>query len=128
MMAQRFLRPDVPHRFRLPPTVRRVLPGIAICAAGVLMLALAKAQPAWVGADIGPGLMAQLLGAGVIGLGAVWAVVCALAPAAPVAPAGCGHDRGAPGLPQSGPALCGAVLAFGLALPLAGLVQFSMSC
>jgi len=88
------------------------------------MLVLAQGQPAWLGGHVGPGLMAQLLAMGVIGLGAVWAVLCARSPG-PKAPfAGCGSETGqtAPGLRQSAPALLGAVLAFALSLPLLGLV------
>jgi hypothetical protein len=101
-----------------------MLPGLALCALGAGMLVLAQGQPAWLGGHVGPGLMARLLGLGVIALGAVWAVVCARA-ANPTTPAtGCGSETGraATGLGLSGPALLGAVLAFALSLPVLGLV------
>jgi len=102
----------------------RMLPGVALCGLGGGMWALAQGQPAWLGGHVGPGLMAQLLAIGVIGLGAVWAVLCARRPDAKTASAGCGSEKGtlAPGLRHSAPALLGAVLAFALSLPLIGLV------
>ena len=90
------------------------------------MWVLAQGQPAWLGGHVGPGLMAQLLAMGVIGLGAAWAVLCARAPAAEAPPpsAGCGGETGgpAPGLSLSAPALLGAVLVFALSLPVLGLI------
>jgi len=46
----------------------RMLPGVALCGLGGGMWALAQGQPAWLGGHVGPGLMAQLLAIGVIGL------------------------------------------------------------
>jgi hypothetical protein len=94
-----------------------MLPGGAIAGAGVAMLALAQGQPAWLGGQFGPGLMARLLGIGVIGLGAAWMAICAISPHPPRTPAPSGT-----GLAWSGPALLGAVLVFALALPALGLV------
>jgi hypothetical protein len=102
----------------------RMLPGLALCALGGGMWVLAQGQPAWLGGHVGPGLMAQLLAMGVIGLGAVWAVICARRPDAETPSAGCGSETGtsAPSLRHSAPALLGAVLAFALSLPFFGLV------
>jgi len=112
-------RPEA--RDRLAGAAGRALPGLALCAAGVAMLWLARGQPAWLGGHVGPGLMAQLLGKGVIGLGALWALWRALRPEAGCA-AGCGMGEGAGAQRWSGPALLGAVLAFALTLPGLGLV------
>ena len=102
----------------------RMLPGLALCALGGAMWVLAQGQPAWLGGHVGPGLMAQLLAMGVIGLGATWAVFCARRPDPETASAGCGGEAEppAPGLRHSALALLGAVLAFALSLPLIGLV------
>jgi hypothetical protein len=103
--------------------LRRVLPGIAIAAFGCVMFVLARGQPAWIGGNVGPGLMAQLLGIGVIGLGGAWALICVLArEPGPKQGTARGEHGGAAGLPLSGPALLGAVLVFALTLPVAGLV------
>ena len=120
MEPDRPLLPRSRGRDRAHAAWGRMLPGLALCAFGGGMLVLAQGQPAWLGGHVGPGLMAQLLAMGVIGLGAVWAVLCARSPG-PKAPfAGCGSETGqtAPGLRQSAPALLGAVLAFALSLPL----------
>jgi hypothetical protein len=115
---------------------RRALPGAAICLAGLAMLVVALGQPAWLGGSIGPGLMARAIAAGVIVLGAAWAIWCALSrpdtgAAAPQdtarGRAGCTTDAAADtgrAAPQrhSGPALLAAVLAFALAVPVLGLV------
>jgi len=130
------LKPDPSRRPDLPDSdpghdrgraaLGRVLPGLALCAIGAGMWVLAQGQPAWLGGHVGPGLMAQLLAMGVIGLGAAWAVLCARAPAAEAPPpsAGCGGETGgpAPGLSLSAPALLGAVLVFALSLPVLGLI------
>ena len=102
-------------------TLRRALPGLALALAGVAMLALARGQPAWLGEAVGPGLMAQLLGMGVIGLGAAWALWRALRPE-PACTTGCATGEGTDAQPMSGPALLGAVLLFALAMPALGLV------
>lgn len=101
-----------------------MLPGLALCAIGVGMWVLAQGQPAWLGNQVGPGLMAQLLAIGVINLGAVWAMICARGRMAGRLPSGCGSETGqpAPDRRHSGPALLGAVLVFALSLPFAGLV------
>lgn len=38
-----------------------MLPGLVLCAIGAGMSGLALCQPAWLGGQVGPGLMAQLL-------------------------------------------------------------------
>lgn len=105
----------------VPVALVRAVPGLALVLAGVAMLVLARGQPAWLGANVGPGLMAQLLGKGVIGLGAGWALWRALRPD-PACAAGCATGDGAEAQPLSGPALLGAVLLFALAMPVLGLV------
>ncbi|MGY6410145.1 MAG: hypothetical protein ACXIUV_03840 [Alkalilacustris sp.] len=127
-------RIDIPHSDRrgwLAGAAGRALPGLALCAAGVVMLWLARGQPAWLGGQVGPGLMAQLLGKGVIALGALWALWRAVSPepgGVPAGGAGCGAGDGAVAGAQrwSGPALLGAVLAFALTLPGLGLVAAAM--
>lgn len=101
--------------------LRRALPGLALALAGVAMLALARGQPAWLGGAVGPGLMAQLLGKGVIGLGAAWALWRALRPE-PACTTGCATGDGTDAQPMSGPALLGAVLLFALTMPMLGLI------
>ncbi len=105
----------------LAASLRRALPGLALAAAGAAMLTLARGQPAWLGADVGPGLMARWLGKGVIGLGSAWAVWRLLRPDPSCAPA-CGTGDGADAQRWSGPALLGAVLLFALSVPALGLV------
>lgn len=105
--------------------LRRMLPGLALAALGLAMLAAARGQPAWLGANVGPGLMAQLAAGGVVALGAAWALWRALRPdpaRAPGCDPGCTEGTGAEAQPWSGPALLGAVLLFVLALPVLGLV------
>lgn len=97
------------------------MPGIALFAAGGVMLWLARGQPAWLGATVGPGLMAQLLGKGVIGLGAAWALLRVLRPD-PASTQSCATGEVAEAQRWSGPALLGAVLLFALAMPVLGLV------
>jgi hypothetical protein len=99
--------------------LKRAIPGLALCALGLAMLWLARGQPAWVGANVGPGLMAQLLAKGVIAIGCLWALWRALRPEQPSAE-GCGAETSAQ--PWSGPALLGAVFLFALTLPILGLV------
>jgi hypothetical protein len=99
-------------------------PGLALCAIGAGMSGLAQGQPAWLGGDVGPGLMAQLLSLGVLGLGVARALLSARSPVTPTPTEGCGGDGGSSmlGLRHSAPALLGAVLTFALSLPLVGLV------
>ncbi len=99
--------------------LKRALPGLALCAVGVAMLLLARGQPAWLGPNVGPGLLAQLLAKGVIAIGSLWAVWLALRTEHD-GPKGCG--TGATTQSWSGLALLGAVLLFALALPVLGLV------
>lgn len=116
------MAPDLTAPAALGPTgLRRMLPGLALAGAGAAMLLLARGQPAWLGANVGPGLMAQLLGKGVIALGLAWAAWRVLRPDPDCA---AGSGTGVPDEAQrwSGPALLGAVLLFALALPMLGLV------
>lgn len=97
----------------------KALPGVALAALGAAISLFARSQPAWIEGQIGPGLMAQLMGAGVIGLGLLWAAWCVAS--GPVTQAtGCGAGPTENNL--SGPALLGAVLAFALCVPVLGLV------
>jgi hypothetical protein len=106
-----------------------VLPGLALAGIGLVLFGLATTQPLWLRAQVGPGLFAHALALGVIGLGAAWALRCALAEPRPEA-GGCAADAGCsgaargmvPGAAWSGPVLLGAVLAFALAVPVLGLV------
>lgn len=99
----------------------RAVPGLALVVTGSAMLILAHGQPAWLGGNVGPGLFAQLLSKGVIALGAIWAVFCALN-APPPQPAPCAEPADVTAQRWSGPALLGAVLLFALSLPAFGLV------
>lgn len=110
-----------PVRTWIGAAAGRALPGLALCAAGGAMFLLAHGQPAWMGPNVGPGLMAQLLGKGVVVLGAIWAIWRALGRDT-ACTAGCGTGEGAAAQRWSGPALLGAVLVFALALPKLGLV------
>lgn len=118
----------------LPPgtLTRALLAPLTIAAFGVVFFVLAQTQPAWIGAGtaqrIGPGLFAQWLSLGIVGLSLIWAAVELAVlrrgrPAAPTtqADADSQHvrlDSGvAPGL-----ALLTAVCLFALLLPVAGLV------
>ena len=121
------LMPELPRRSSLGRTaygaaaLRRAVPGIALAIIGAGMLLLASAQPAWLGNDVGPGLMAQFLGKSIIALGLLWAVLCAAGGQEPRA-VSCESSprKDAPGM--SGPLLLGGVLIFALTLPLFGLV------
>lgn len=124
------MKPDLSLRYELPApsglrvVLRRMLPGLLLCAIGAGMSALAQGQPAWLGGHIGPGLIAQLLSLGVLGLGIAWAMLLARGRVTSTPSAGCGSDCGPPkrGLRHSAPALLGAVLIFALTLPVLGLV------
>ncbi len=109
------------HPGTLGPTLLRALPGLAICAMGGAISLVAHGQPAWFGDAVGPGLMAQWLGLGVMALGLVWALWGAVHPQEPQA-AGCGQALPDDAHRASGPALLGAVLAFALFVPVIGLV------
>jgi hypothetical protein len=97
------------------------MPGMALAAMGAGILLLALGQPAWLGNDVGPGLMAQLLGKGIIALGLLWALIGATRPEAPAA-TNCMTETSASARNASGPALLGGVLVFALALPWLGMV------
>ncbi|MCU0902595.1 MAG: tripartite tricarboxylate transporter TctB family protein [Tabrizicola sp.] len=101
-----------------------MLPGLVLCAIGAGMSGLALGQPAWLGGHVGPGLMAQILSLGVLGLGVAWAILLARGRITSTPSPGCGSDSGPPtrGLRHSAPALLGAVLTFALTLPFVGLV------
>jgi hypothetical protein len=99
--------------------LKRATPGLALCALGVAMLWFARGQPAWVGANVGPGLMAQLLSKAVIGIGGFWALWRTLRPEQQSS-GDCGTEASTQ--TWSGPALLGAVLLFALTLPMLGLV------
>jgi hypothetical protein len=101
----------------------RAVPGLALCALGVAVLLVARGQAAWLGGDVGPGLMAQLLGKGIAALGGVWVLMRVLEQPEGCA-SGCGRGGAAGDAAQrwSGPALLGAVLVFALALPEVGMV------
>jgi len=112
-------------RIGLAKLVQRMLPGLAIAVVGTVMLVLAQDQPAWRGGHVGPGLMAQILGVSVTGLGSAWALIRGLSRPPDqtlISSAGCSADSHTAGLSSSGPALLGAVLVFALTLPIAGLV------
>lgn len=109
------------HRNDHGQALLRALPGLALCAMGIAISVIAAGQPAWFGDNVGPGLMAQLLGKGVVVLGLLWALWCAMRPRAPQT-AGCGDAPLLDAHRASGPALLGAVLVFATFLPLIGLV------
>ena len=101
--------------------LKRALPGLALCAMGGAISTIAQWQPAWFGTNVGPGLMAQLLGKGVIALGALWAIWCIARPAAQQTTA-C-SELAAPNTNHaSGISLLGAVFLFAVCLPIFGLV------
>jgi len=112
------------RRSRRRAALGPLLPGLALCAIGAGMSGLAQGQPAWLGGHVGPGLIAQLLSFGVLGLGVAWTMICARPPAAEAPSPGCGSPpaKPVPGLRHSAPALLGAVLTFALTLPFVGLV------
>jgi hypothetical protein len=121
------LIPDPPRRSRLgcmaygAAALRRAVPGIALAIMGAGVLLLAGAQPAWRGNEVGPGLMAQFLGKGILALGVLWAVLCAARGQEPRA-ASCEAASHSDVIGMSGPLLLGGVLVFALTLPLFGLV------
>lgn len=95
---------------------------LALVGGGLWLLS--QGQPARLGDAVGPGYMARGLAEGVVGLAAVWALmiwragapVPSLTGCAPRTPA---QERAVAG---AGMALLGGVLAFALAVPVAGLV------
>lgn len=130
-----------PNRPLSPGTLARaLLAPLTIAAVGVVFFALAQTQPAWVGAGpqarIGPGLFAQWLSLGVVGLSMLWAAVelaslrHSRSAAAPDASEDISKNvsedlstgpslRGSTG---PGLALLTAVCLFALLLPVAGLI------
>lgn len=101
--------------------LRRAVAGIALALMGAGVLLMASTQPAWLGNDVGPGLMGQLIGKGILALGALWAVLCAAGGQEPRA-ASCESSPRRDATGMSGPLLLGGVLVFALTLPLFGLV------
>jgi hypothetical protein len=65
--------------------------------------------------------MAQLMSAGVFGMGVLWTITLLVAPSRAQS-AGCGSADGVQVQPWGGAGLLGAVLLFGLSVPLLGLV------
>jgi hypothetical protein len=104
--------------------LQRAISGVALGSLGCGMLVLAQGQPAWFDGQFGPGLLARYLAVGVIGLGAVWAVLCVRRSGSRASPSGCGSEPSAigSGLGRAAPALLGAVLLFATSLPFLGLV------
>ncbi len=109
---------DAAEERRLPDAALRAAPGLVLCAMGLAVLGLGASQPAWLGAQVGPGLFARLLGFGIAAAGASWAVRCVQG--------GGQARRGRAAVAQarrsSGPMLLASVLAFALALPSLGIV------
>jgi hypothetical protein len=101
--------------------LRRATPGVALAVMGGGVLLLALGQPAWLGNDVGPGLMAQLLGAGIMVLGVLWAAL-GTARHAVTSKTCCSAATSAAARDASGPALLVGVLIFALALPWLGMV------
>lgn len=102
----------------VPPSARRRRPAaaaLALLVLGVLVLAVGLSQPAWMGARIGPGLMMQGAGFGIVALAGLW-----LAPG--WRPARGEPQGGLGAAPLGGPLLLGSVLAFALLMPVTGLV------
>ena len=100
-------------------------PPVVICAIGVSLLTLAHTQPAWVDGRIGPGLFAQWLSLGVIGLSLIWGAVSLTEVWLPSHRPGAAEPSGSVRFrARAGPglALLTAVCLFALLLPLAGLV------
>ncbi|WP_162906605.1 tripartite tricarboxylate transporter TctB family protein [Algihabitans albus] len=111
---------------------RTLLPPLAIAAVGVVFFTLAQTQPAWIGPGpgtrIGPGLFAQWLSLGVVGLSMLWAAIALAglrrprhteATDATTEASGEVRLRGGIG---PGLALLAAVCLFALLLPVAGLI------
>ena len=92
---------------------------LALGLVGITLWVLSQGQPARLGGAIGPGFMARWLALGIVVLAALWGAVSfrrgPRADAA-IAPPERAAQRGA------GVALLGGVLAFALAVPVAGLV------
>lgn len=88
---------------------------LALIGMGALVVATGLSQPAWIGARVGPGLMMQGAGLGIIALAGLWlALRWGRAADAPQA--------SAVAAPLGGVLLLGSVLAFALLLPVTGLV------
>lgn len=117
----------MPPSNQAPPSGRHaqaLAPSLIICAVGVVFFALAETQPAWIGDRIGPGLFAQWLSLGIVGLSMVWAVVSLVELWLPprrgeTEPTGGLRLRGRAG---PGLALLTAVCLFALLLPVAGMI------
>lgn len=112
------IRPEQDHP--LGKAAKQAIPGLALAVMGLGVLLLAQGQPAWLGKDVGPGLMAQLLGKGIIALGLIWAAFGATTRHTKAA--GCGSETSAPATGAQGLALLGGVLVFAVALPWLGMV------
>ena len=103
-------------------------PPLVLVALGLLFIALAYTQPAFIGQRIGPGLFAQWLSKGVVTLAALWAVAILFdRRAASVDEALTAGNRPADQAPARRPLLPGmllllAVLVFIVLKPVVGLV------
>ncbi|MGY6549916.1 MAG: hypothetical protein ACXIU7_13075 [Roseinatronobacter sp.] len=121
LMPDRARASRLPRRADAAAALRRAVPGLALAGMGAGALVLGGGQPAWLGGDVGPGLMAQILGQGILGLGLLWAVLCALDTRTAGA-VSCEDAPRAPAAGLQGPLLLGGVLIFALTLPSLGLV------
>lgn len=101
------------------PAARLAAP-LAIGLVGVGLWLLSQGQPARLGGAVGPGYMARGLALGVVGLAAVWTL--AVWRAGLRIPPRAAVTAKASARPGAGLALLGGVLAFALAVPVAGLV------
>lgn len=103
--------------------IAALVPPLALCTIGVLILFMAYTQPAWIDDRIGPGLFAHWLAKGIIILSIVWTALSAMRARrwrddeAPSHSLGATRPSWAPGL-----SLLSAVAAFILLMPSAGMV------
>lgn len=58
--------------------IAALVPPLALCVIGILMLFMAYTQPAWIDNRIGPGLFAHWLAKGIIILSVIWAALSAI--------------------------------------------------